>query len=146
MSKPAVKISDKDLEKANKAVKDMQGPKLVEPTEEQKATQLPQPKGWRMLIAIPEAEEKTAGGILKADVTKDIENTSTVIGLVLEMGSECYADEERFGDTPWCKAGDFVLIGAYKGVRFRIHGKEFRIINDDTVQAVVDDPRGYTRA
>lgn len=58
-----------------------------------------------MLIAIPEAEEKTTGGIIKADITKDIENTSTVIGLVLEMGSECYADKERFGDTPWCKTG-----------------------------------------
>lgn len=36
MSKPAIKISDEDLDKAKKAVKDMQGPKLVEPTEEQK--------------------------------------------------------------------------------------------------------------
>ena len=99
-----------------------------------------------MLIAIPEVEEKTAGGIIKADITKDTENVSTVIGLVLEMGDQCYNDPEKFGDTPWCKEGDFVLIGAYKGVRFKVHGKEFRIINDDTVQAVVDDPRGYTRA
>ena len=62
------------------------------------------------------------------------------------MGDQCYNDAERFGTEPWCETGDFVLIGAYKGVRFHIHGKEFRIINDDTVQAVVDDPRGYTRA
>jgi len=25
-------------------------------------------------------------------------------------------------------------------------GKEFRLINDDTVEAVVEDPRGYSRA
>ena len=110
------------------------------------AQQLPKPKGWRILIAIPEVEEVTSGGIIKADSTKQIEQTSTVVGLVLAMGGQCYNDAERFGTEPWCKTGDFVLIGAYKGVRFHIHGKEFRIINDDTVQAVVDDPRGYTRA
>jgi|TARA_R110000824_G_scaffold162073_8_gene337661 co-chaperonin GroES (HSP10) len=112
------------------------------------ASQLPIPKGWRMLIAIPEVEEKTMGGIIKADATKHIEQTSTVVGCVLAMGDRCYVDEDRFGADaePWCKEGDFVLIGAYKGVRFNIRGKEFRIINDDTVQAVVDDPRGYTRA
>jgi|TARA_R110000824_G_scaffold10331_4_gene45767 co-chaperonin GroES (HSP10) len=110
------------------------------------ALQLPKPKGWRMLIGIPEVEEKTAGGLLKADVTKDIEQVSNVIGLVLDMGDQCYNDKERFGEEPWCKKGDFVLIGAYKGVRFHIHGQEFRLINDDTVQAVVEDPRGYSRA
>lgn len=146
MSRSSAKISDEDLAAANAAVEDMRKPKLVEPTEEEKARQLPEPKGWRILIAIPEVEEKTAGGIIKADVTKQVEQTSTVIGLVLAMGDQCYNDEARFGSAPWCKEGDFVLIGAYKGVRFNIHGKEFRIINDDTVQAVVDDPRGYSRA
>jgi co-chaperonin GroES (HSP10) len=110
------------------------------------ANQLPEPKGWRMLLGIPEVAEETSGGILKADMTKDLETTSTVVGLVLAMGDQCYNDKERFGDEPWCKEGDFVLIGAYKGVRFKVHGREFRLINDDTVQAVVDDPRGYTRA
>ena len=146
MSKSSAKISDEDLAAANAAVEDMRMPKLVEPTKEEKARQLPTPKGWRILIAIPEVEERTAGGIIKADTTKQIEQTSTVIGLVLAMGDQCYNDEDRFGPEPWCKEGDFVLIGAYKGVRFNIHGKEFRIINDDTVQAVVDDPRGYSRA
>jgi len=107
---------------------------------------LPKPVGWQILIAMPEVEERTEGGIIKADVTKDIESTSTVIGLILAMGDQCYSDEERFGQTPWCKEGDFVLIGAYKGVRFKIFDKEFRLINDDTVKAIVDDPRGYTRA
>ena len=83
--------------------------------------------------------------LYKGLATKHIEQTSSVVGLILSMGDQCYNDKERFGDTPWCKEGDFVLIGAYKGVRFNIHGKEFRLINDDTVQAVVDDPRGYSR-
>jgi co-chaperonin GroES (HSP10) len=126
-------------------IEEIKKPELVG-FEKNKTTQLPIPKGWRILIAIPEVEDKTTGGILKADVTKHIEQTSSVIGLVLDMGDQCYKDTDRFGSSkPWCKTGDFVLIGAYKGVRFNIHGKEFRIINDDTVQAVVDDPRGYAR-
>jgi co-chaperonin GroES (HSP10) len=122
--------------------------KLVGFDQPKVASKLPVPKGWRMLIAIPEVEEKTEGGIIKADTTKQIEQVSTVVGCVLAMGDRCYVDEDRFGKDaePWCKEGDFVLIGAYKGVRFNIHGKEFRIINDDTVQAVIDDPRGYGRA
>jgi len=107
---------------------------------------VPVPKGWRILIGIPEIEEKTSGGIIKAEITKQTEQSSTVLGLVLDMGPLCYTDTARFGEAPWCKIGDFVLIGAYKGVRFHVFGKEFRIINDDTVQAVVNDPRGYTRA
>jgi len=114
--------------------------------EEIDAAQLPVPVGYRILIAIPEVEKVTKGGIIKADITKDIEATAMVVGFVLETGPDIYTDKERFPSGPWCKKGDFVLIGAYKGTRFRIHGKEFRIINDDTVQGVVQDPRGYTRA
>mgnify|MGYP003650710136 FL=1 len=117
----------------------------AKPKEEIDENKIPQPKGWRILIAIPDVEEVTEGGIIKADSTRQLEQVSTVLGLVLKMGDQCYNDTDRFGDTPWCQEGDFVLIGAYKGVRFKVKGEEFRIINDDTVQAVVDDPRGVSR-
>ena len=136
------------MSQATAKIEEIVKPELVgfDKTED-RATQLPEPKGWRILIAIPEVEETTVGGVIKADITKHIEQTSTVIGLVLKMGDLCYKDADRFGEDaePWCKEGDFVLTGAYKGVRFNIYGKEFRIINDDTVQAVVEDPRGYSR-
>jgi len=132
-------------------IKEVEKPELVGFSKSQReladtSKQLPVPKGWRILLGLVDVEEATEGGIIKADMTKEIEQTSSVVGFVLAMGAQCYNDKERFGDDPWCKEGDFVLIGAYKGVRFNIHGREFRIINDDTVQAVVDDPRGYTRA
>ena len=110
------------------------------------ASALPEPKGWRMLIALPEVEKVSDGGIIKPDSFRHLEETSTVLGYVLKMGPMCFSDTERFGQEPWCKEGDFVLLGAYKGVRFHVFGKEFRIINDDTVQAVVAEPRGYTRS
>jgi co-chaperonin GroES (HSP10) len=64
----------------------------------------------------------------------------------MAMGSDCYKDESKFPTGPWCKEGDWVVMRAFSGTRISIHGKEFRLINDDTVEAVVDDPRGIQRA
>ena len=111
-----------------------------------KAKQLPQPKGYRMLCAIPEVEETFESGLLKADDTRRIEEHSTVVLFVVKMGDLCYKDESRFPTGAWCQEGDFVITRAYAGTRITIHGREFRIINDDTVEAVVQDPRGIKRA
>jgi len=113
--------------------------------EKQEATQLPEPTGYRILIAIPEKEEKTEGGIIKAEETIRYEEVSTITGFVLKMGPDCYKDESRFPTGPWCSEGDFVVFRAFSGTRIKIHGKEFRIINDDSVEAVVDDPRGIEK-
>ena len=113
--------------------------------EKEQATQLPKPTGYRILIAIPEKEEKTEFGILKARETLQYEEVSTVVGFVLGMGPDCYKDEIRFPTGPWCQIGDFVMFRDYSGTRIRIHGKEFRVINDDNGEAVVDDPRGVEK-
>jgi len=112
----------------------------------EKAAQLPVPQGYRMLCALPEVEDKFSNGILKADSTLKTEEHSSVILFVIKMGADCYNDKTRFPNGPWCKEGDFILTRAYSGTRFKIHGREFRLINDDCVEAVVEDPRGYTRA
>jgi co-chaperonin GroES (HSP10) len=115
-------------------------------TEEQKtASQLPDPKGYKLLIALPEPDEKTEGGILKSKQTMDIEEIGSICGFVLKMGADAYNDEKRFPNGPYCKEGDWVLMRSYSGTRFKIHGKEFRLINDDSVEAVVDDPRGIQK-
>ena len=112
--------------------------------------QLPQPKGYRILCAVPDAadEHELESGLklAKASETKRIEENGTVVLFVLKLGDLCYKEEAKFPTGAWCKEGDFVLTRAYAGTRFKIHGREFRIINDDTVEGVVDDPRGYTRA
>lgn len=113
---------------------------------DQRATQLPEPKGYRILCAVPEVEEAFESGIVKADTTKTIEEHSTVVLFVLKMGDLAYKDETRFPTGPWCQEGDFIISRAYSGTRIKIHGREFRIINDDTVEAVVQDPRGIKRA
>lgn len=116
------------------------------PVDEKISAKLPEPKGYRLLIAIPEVDEKTEGGVYMPDKLKSAEETASIIGFVLKVGPEAYADANRFPTGAWCQEGDFVIFRSYSGTRFKISGKEFRIINDDTVEAVVDDPRGYTRA
>ena len=120
----------------------------VEKTQEEvkKASQLPVPKGFRILCAVPHVEEEFDGGIIKADDTKRVEEQTTVVLFVVKLGDTAYKDADRFPTGPWCKEGDFVLTRPYSGTRVVIHGREFRIINDDTVEAVVDDPRGIRRA
>lgn len=111
----------------------------------EKAKQIPKPSGYRILCAIPEVEKEFEGGILKADETRQREETLTTVLFVVELGPDCYLDKNRFPNGPWCKKGDFVLIRPNAGTRLVIHGKEFRIINDDSVEGIVDDPRGIKR-
>ena len=92
-----------------------------------------------------DATEKYESGIIKADKTKQVEELTSPVLFVVEMGPTAY-DPEKFPEGPWCAVGDFVITRPYSGTRIKIHGKEFRIINDDSVEAVVQDPRGISRA
>jgi|TARA_R100001129_G_C5281173_1_gene236938 co-chaperonin GroES (HSP10) len=128
----------------------MSAAEKVDPIEEEneeteKAKQLPEPKGYKILIAMPGAEEKTEGGIIKAAVTRQLEEVGAMYGLVLKLGPDAYADKNRFPNGPYCEEGDLILMRSYSGTRFRIHGKEFRLINDDSVEAVIQDPRGLEK-
>jgi co-chaperonin GroES (HSP10) len=114
-------------------------------TAEEKASQLPKPSGYRILCAIPDIEKEYESGLIKADETIHIEEILTTVLFVVELGPDCYKDPSRFPTGPWCKKGDFILIRPNSGTRLLIHGREFRIINDDSVEAVVDDPRGIKR-
>jgi co-chaperonin GroES (HSP10) len=116
-----------------------------EATEAEKAKQLPDPSGYRILCAIPEVEEAFESGILKSDETRRHDELLTTVLFVVALGPDCYKDKERFSSGPWCKEGDFILVRPNAGTRVVIHGREFRIINDDSVEAVVQDPRGITR-
>jgi len=115
-------------------------------TDERVASKLPQPQGYKILIGVPEISEKTEGGVFMPDGLKSAEETASIIGFVMKFGPDAYNDENKFPNGAYCKEGDFVIFRSYSGTRFKIHGKEFRLINDDTVEAVVEDPRGYSRA
>lgn len=115
---------------------------------DEKAKQLPKPSGYKILCAIPEAEQKfedSEVGLVKSDITMRNEEVLTTVLFVVDMGPDCYMDKAKFPTGPWCKKGDFVLVRPNSGTRLIIHGREFRIINDDTVEGVVEDPRGIKR-
>jgi co-chaperonin GroES (HSP10) len=114
-------------------------------TPEEKARQLPQPSGYRILCAIPEIENTYESGLVKADITLQHEELLTTVLFVVKMGPDCFKDPSRFPSGPWCKEGDFILVRPHAGTRLKIHGREFRIINDDSVEGVVEDPRGISR-
>jgi co-chaperonin GroES (HSP10) len=113
---------------------------------EKKAAQLPKAAGYHILCMVPEAREEYESGLLKADTTMHYEEVLTPVLFVMDIGPDAYQDKTRFPSGPLCKVGDFVLTRPNSGSRVKIHGQEFRIINDDSVEAIVEDPRGITRA
>ena len=107
---------------------------------------IPRPVGYRLLIALPNVEETFGGEIVKAAKTLRDDYILSIIGIVLDMGDQAYADKERFPAGPWCKQGDYVLFRANTGTRFKIGDQEYRLMNDDSIEAVVNDPSKITRA
>ena len=118
----------------------------VPQTAEEKARQLPAPSGYKILVAIPEVDDKYDSGLAKAGQTMQFEEVLATLFFVVALGPDCYTDKERYPTGPWCKPGDFIVTRPNSGSRLKIHGREFRIINEDTVDAVVQDPRGISRA
>jgi co-chaperonin GroES (HSP10) len=109
--------------------------------------QIPKPVGYRILIALPNIEETYGeSGLLKSEKTMRDEYILSMIGLVLDMGEQAYSDTDRFPSGPWCERGNYVMFRANSGTRFRVGKQEYRLINDDSVEAVVDDPSKVTRA
>ena len=123
--------------------------KILNKPAEQKAKQLPDPRTFHLLCVVPEAMEEYADsdvGLVKSSKEIWKEEMLTPVLFVVKMGPDAYADKTRFPSGPSCKQGDFIIVRPNSGTRLKIHGREFRIINDDSVEAVVEDPRAITRA
>jgi co-chaperonin GroES (HSP10) len=118
---------------------------LLNKTVEDKATQIPEPATYHLLCMLPEAKEEYEGGLLKASQTMQYEELLSPVLFVAKIGPDAFKDEKRFPSGPSCKVGDFVIVRPNTGTRMKIHGTEWRIINDDSVEATVDDPRGIQR-
>lgn len=113
---------------------------------EEKAKQIPDPVGYHILCMVPKIEDTYKSGLVKAAETLLVEEQTTLVLYVCKMGPDAYKDEKKFPSGPWCKVGDFIITRAYTGTRVLIHGTEWRLLNDDNVEAVIDDPRGLKRA
>jgi len=127
-------------------ISDGESATVLPETAEDKAKQLPDPVTYHLLCALPDVEEQYESGIVKSSQAIHFEEVLSPVLFVVKMGPDAYADKQRFPSGPSCKVGDFVLVRPNTGTRVKIHGREFRIINDDSVEAVIDDPRGIKRA
>jgi len=129
----------------NEPIKESAEEIQIDDSETRKASQMPKPKGYKILIALPEPDETTDGGIIKSRQTIHNEEVGSIVGFVIDMGPDAYTNSERFPSGAFCKKGDWVVMRSYSGTRFLAHGREFRLINDDSVEAVVEDPRGIVK-
>jgi co-chaperonin GroES (HSP10) len=114
-------------------------------TDAEKARQVPDPVTYHLLCMLPKADEEYESGLIKSGQTMHFEEVMSPVLFVAKMGPDCYKDPLRFPSGPSCKVGDFVLVRPNTGTRLKIHGTEWRIINDDSVEAVVEDPRGIQK-
>lgn len=110
----------------------------------QEANTLVSPSGYSVLIAMPEPVEKI-GSIHITSTEAQREQSASIVGLVMKIGPDAWRDNERFPSGPRCKVGDFVIFRSYSGTRFKINKREFRLVNDDTIEAVVSDPSKIAR-
>ena len=116
-------------------------------SDEQWEEQLPKPVGYRVLVALPDIDDYYQNtSLLKTDNEKHREYIMSIMGVVIDMGSDAYSDKERFPEGPCCKQGDYVMFRMNTGTRFKVNGKEFRLMNDDSVEAVIPDPSGIMAA
>ena len=116
-------------------------------TDKEIDAQLPKPVGYRVLVALPQQKDTYEGSnILKTDTAKRLDHIMSIMGLVMDMGDQAYADKERFPTGAWCKQGDYVMFRANTGTRFKINGNEYRLMNDDSIEAVIANPSGIQRA
>jgi co-chaperonin GroES (HSP10) len=138
--------------KATAAMTELEGQRKAKIEQDEKAQALleaaiPKPTGYHILIALPNVDE-TYGetGLVKADKTLRDEYILSTIGLVLELGGQAYNDKDRFPTGAWCKPGDYVMFRANTGTRFKIGRQEYRLMNDDSIQAIVPNPKVISRA
>jgi hypothetical protein len=124
---------------------DGQNTTVLPQTDEEKARQVPDPVTYHLLCVLPKAEKEYESGLVKAGQTMHFEEVMSPVLYVAKMGPDCYKDPLRFPSGPSCKVGDFVLVRPNSGTRLKIHGTEWRLINDDSVEAVVMDPRGIQK-
>jgi chaperonin GroES len=94
-----------------------------------------EPCGHRVLISPEVVEEKTAGGIILAQTTKERDQQATMRGTVAAVGVNAW---KAFDDgQPWAEVGAKVVFRRYAGEVIKDGDKEYRVINDEDILSVI---------
>lgn len=116
----------------------------LSPEEAEAALQIVKPTGYRILVALAKVQEKV-GSLYIPDSRRSDEDAAAMLATVVALGPDAYADKDRF-KVPYCKEGDTIMMASYSGRRIKIADREYRLINDDTVIAIVSDATKVSRA
>jgi chaperonin GroES len=90
------------------------------------------PLNDKVLVQRLEAEDKTAGGILLPDAAKEKPKQGKVLG----VGEGKRLDSGKRAAFQ-VKVGDRVLFTSYAGTEINLDGKEYLIMTEDDILAVV---------
>ncbi|HVW14805.1 MAG TPA: co-chaperone GroES [Mucilaginibacter sp.] len=85
------------------------------------------PIGDRVVVEAAPAEEKTASGIIIPDTAKEKPQRGTVVAV----------GEGKKDEPLTVKAGDQVLYGKYAGTEITYEGKEYLIMRESDIYAVL---------
>ena len=102
---------------------------------------LPELPGFHVLVRPVSIKEKTKGGILLPNSTKDDMSYLTTIGEVIKIGDLAYGDKDKFPKGPWCQLGDYVCYAKHAGQKIQYKNVKMILLYDDQVIMKVQDPK-----
>ena len=102
---------------------------------------LPELPGFHVLVRPVSIKEKTKGGILLPDSTKEDMSYLTTVGRVVALGDLAYQDKDKFPKGEWCKVGDYVCYGKHSGQKIKYKGIRLILLFDDQVIMRVEHPK-----
>lgn len=97
------------------------------------------PVGPRILIQLPTIREKTQGGIVLVEETREVNKVTTQVGKVISVGQIAFCDRStgaRWPEGVWARVGDLVRVPKYVGTRIE---REIPDTKDIATYLIVDD-------
>jgi co-chaperonin GroES (HSP10) len=114
---------------------------ITEEEDERTPDVLPELPGFHVLVRPVSIKEKTKGGILLPNSTKDDMSYLTTIGKVIKIGDLAYNDNEKFPKGPWCQLGDYICYAKHAGQKIQYKNIKMILLYDDQVIMKVQDPK-----
>jgi len=102
---------------------------------------LPELPGFHVLVRPVSVKEKTKGGILIPNSTKEDMSYLTTVGKVIKIGNLAYNDTDKFPKGPWCKEGDYICYAKHAGQKIQYKEIKMILLYDDQVIMKVQDPK-----
>ncbi len=114
---------------------------ITEEEDESTPDVLPELPCFHVLVRPVSIKEKTKGGILLPNSTKDDMSYLTTIGEVIKIGDLAYNDKDKFPKGPWCKLGDYICYAKHAGQKIQYKNVKMILLYDDQVIMKVQDPK-----